>query len=97
MGHLNRIRTRLGLRKLYAYEHEEGEIALLADVPQFNPTGRLPPHVRYIGPLTWHNTLPRPACIDSLRADRTTVYFSLGSEGLEELVVHLGQLNRQGI
>lgn len=97
MGNLNRIRRRLGLRKIYAYEHEEGNIALLADIPEFNPVTRLPLHARYIGPLTWRNTLPAPTCLDKLNPDQPTIYFSLGSEGLDELVAHLGELTRQGI
>jgi UDP:flavonoid glycosyltransferase YjiC (YdhE family) len=97
MGGLNRIRRRLGLRRLYAYEHEEGDIALLADLPEFNPAGPLPARARYVGPLTWRNTLPAPACLDRLNPDLPTVYFTLGSEGLEELVAHLGGLARHRI
>lgn len=97
MGGLNNIRRRLGLQRLYAYEHEEGDLALLADIPEFNPVRGLPASVKYVGPLTWHNTLPPPACLDKLDPARPTAYFTLGSEGLEELVSHLGLLARQGI
>ncbi len=97
MSGLNRIRHRRGIRRLDAYEHEEGDISLLADIPEFNPVRSLPDHARYIGPLTWRNTLPAPACLDQLQADRPTAYFTLGSEGLEELVAQLGALAREGI
>lgn len=97
MGGLNRLRRRHGLGRLRAYQHEEGDLALLADVPEFNPVRLLPAHARYIGPLTWHNTLPAPACLDRLDPQRPTAYFTLGSEGLEELVGQLGGLARQGI
>jgi UDP:flavonoid glycosyltransferase YjiC (YdhE family) len=97
MSGLNKIRRRLGLNRLYAYEHEEGDRSLLADLPEFNPVSYLPAHARFIGPLTWHNSFPAPACLELLRADRTTVYLSLGSDSLEELVGHLGGLASEGI
>lgn len=98
MGGLNAIRRRKKLRPLFAYEHEEGELAsLLADIPEFNPAMDLPPRMKYIGPLTWRNTLPPPACMDMLDPDRPVAYFALGSESLDELLAHLGELACQGI
>lgn len=97
MRGLNRIRRKLGLKRLYAYEHEEGDTSLLADIPEFNPVAYLPPHVRYIGPLTWHNSIPEPACLTQLKEGVPTVYLSLGSDSLEELVAHLGGLAEEGI
>lgn len=97
MGGMNRLRQRLGLKPLYAYEHEEGDVAMLADIPAFNPARALPAHVRYIGPLTWHNSLPAPQCLESLDPARPVAYFSLGSEGLEELVHQLGALTAAGV
>ncbi|MBU1690916.1 MAG: hypothetical protein KJ958_02085 [Gammaproteobacteria bacterium] len=97
MGGLNALRKKRGLKRRYAYEHEEGDLSLLADIPEFNPVGALPSHARYIGPLTWHNTLPAPICLDKLDPDKPTAYFTLGSEGLDELVAHLGELARQGV
>jgi len=97
MGDLNSIRRRMGLKRLYSYEHEEGNLSFLADIPEFNPVDRLPDHLRFIGPLTWRNTLPDPACLDQLDPSRPTVYFTLGSEGLDELVEHLDILTRRGI
>jgi UDP:flavonoid glycosyltransferase YjiC (YdhE family) len=97
MGGLNAIRKKRGLARRYAYEHEEGDLSLLADIPEFNPVDRLPAHARYIGPLTWHNTLPPPTCLDKLDPDKPTAYFTLGSEGLDELVTHLGLLAQKGI
>ena len=97
MGGLNAIRRKRGLKRRYAYEHEEGDLSLLADIPEFNPVNSLPAHARYIGPLTWHNTLPPPACLEKLDPDKPTAYFTLGSEGLDELVAKLGLLAQQGI
>ena len=97
MSGLNNIRRKLGLKRLYAYEHEEGDISLLADLPQFNPVSHLPEHAYFIGPLTWHNSLPEPACLRLLQVDKPTVYLSLGSDSLEDLVEHLGGLASEGI
>lgn len=98
MGGLNRVRAKLGLQPLFAYQHEEGQhLGLLADIPEFNPVTPLPSHVRFIGPLTWRNTLPPPACLEHLDPQRPVAYFTLGSEGLEELVSQLGPLTERGI
>lgn len=97
MRGLNNIRRKLGLKQLYAYEHEEGDLSLLVDIPQFNPVSRLPAHVRLIGPLTWHNSFPEPTCLKLLEANKPTVYLTLGSDSLEELVGHLGELANEGI
>jgi UDP:flavonoid glycosyltransferase YjiC (YdhE family) len=97
MGGLNALRRKRGLARRYAYEHEEGDLSLLADLPEFNPVAALPNHVRFVGPLTWHNTLPAPACLDRLDPEKPTAYFSLGSEGLEELIARLGPLAERGV
>jgi UDP:flavonoid glycosyltransferase YjiC (YdhE family) len=97
MGGLNAIRKKRGLKRRYAYEHEEGDLSLLADNREFNPVAALPHHAHFIGPLTWHNKLPAPSCLDRLDPNRPTAYFALGSEGLDELVAHLGELTREGM
>jgi UDP:flavonoid glycosyltransferase YjiC (YdhE family) len=97
MSGLNALRKKRGLKQRYAYEHEEGDLSLLADIPEFNPVDNLPAHARYVGPLTWHNTLPAPVCLDKLDPAKPIAYFALGSEGLDELVAHLGLLAQQGI
>lgn len=98
MGGLNKVRHKSGLSRLYAYEHEEGaQLSFLADIPEFNPVTRLPDRVRFIGPMTWHNTLPAPACLPQLDPHRPVAYFTLGSEGLEELVARLAPLAERGV
>lgn len=97
MRGMNSLRREMGLPRLRAYEHEEGGLTLFADIPEFNPVRRLPTNARYVGPLTWHNTLPAPRCLAELSPDKPTVYLSLGSEGLEELLAHLDLLARAGI
>ncbi len=96
MRGLNQIRHELGLKRLHAYEHEEGELTLLTDVPEFNPVRMLPAHAHFIGPLTWHNDLPAPRCLTQLESGKPVVYLSLGSEGLEDLLSHLDLFARDG-
>ncbi len=83
MHGLNQIRRELGLKRLHAYEHEEGELTLFADVPEFNPVRTLPAHAHFVGPLTWHNGLPPPRCVTQLERGKPVVYLSLGSERKE--------------
>jgi UDP:flavonoid glycosyltransferase YjiC (YdhE family) len=97
MSGLNAVRRKRGLPPRYAYEHEEGDRSLFADIPEFNPVSAAPAHATFIGPLTWRNDLPAPACLAKLDPRKPTAYLSLGSEGLEELVSELGQLAKQGI
>jgi UDP:flavonoid glycosyltransferase YjiC (YdhE family) len=63
----------------------EGDLTLLADVPEFCPTEGLPPTVRYVGPIVWKPRLPDPAWLAGLSADRPVVYVSMGSTGHEGL------------
>jgi UDP:flavonoid glycosyltransferase YjiC (YdhE family) len=97
MRDLNKLRRSLGLKRLYGYEHEAGDLSFLADAPEFNPVNALPQDVRFVGPLTWHNGLPPPACLEKLEAGRKTVYLTLGSGSLEELVERFGSLTQQGL
>jgi UDP:flavonoid glycosyltransferase YjiC (YdhE family) len=97
MPGLNAIRDKRALARRYAYAHEEGDRSLFADIPEFNPVTNLPAHASFIGPLTWRNDLPAPACLSRLDTRRPVAYFSLGSEGLDELVSQLGQLAKRGI
>jgi UDP:flavonoid glycosyltransferase YjiC (YdhE family) len=97
MRGLNRIRHRRGLTRLFSYQHEEGDLTLFADIPEFSPVSKLPDSARFIGPLTWHNNLPAPECLANLDPNRPVVYFTLGSEGLEELLRHLDAAVKEGL
>ena len=97
MGGLNAVRRKHGLPRRYAYEHEEGDLSLLADIPEFNPATAIPPHATFVGPLTWRSGLPAPAWLGALNPDQPTAYFTLGSEGLEELVGRLNELAVGGL
>ncbi len=83
---MNKLRRDFGLNKRYSYDVEMGDLVLLADLPEFNPTVKLPDNVRFIGPLTWHNTLPPSAALKKLDPSKKCVYFTIGSSGLEELI-----------
>jgi MGT family glycosyltransferase len=62
----------------------EGDLTLLADVPEFCPTTGLPDSVRYVGPIMWNAPMPDPPWLEKLDPDRRTVYVSMGSSGKKE-------------
>lgn len=97
MRGLNKLRKKMGLKRYFGNEHEEGDLSLFADIPEFNPVRYLPTHAHYVGPLTWHNDLPEPSCLSKLDPNRKTVYFTLGSDSLQELLSHLESLTQEGI
>ncbi|MBK8992677.1 MAG: hypothetical protein IPM40_13805 [Gammaproteobacteria bacterium] len=97
MNGLNAIRREMGLPRLRAYEHEQGAMTFFVDLPEFNPVRSLPAGASYVGPITWRNNLPAPRCLAELDAGKPTVYLSLGSEGLEDLLPHLETLARKGM
>jgi UDP:flavonoid glycosyltransferase YjiC (YdhE family) len=64
------------------YEAIEGDITLLADLPEFMPVVRdTPPSFRYTGPLLWDATIGLPPWFSKLQKGRPTVYFTMGSTG----------------
>jgi MGT family glycosyltransferase len=63
----------------------DGDLILLADVPEFAPTIDLPGNYRYIGPLPWEPEVPMPSKLDAFPPDKPMIYFTLGSTGLPHL------------
>lgn len=86
---VNRVRKRLGLQPRYSHSIEHGDLTLLADVPEFNPTRALPDSFHYVGPLTWKSGLPAPACLSKLEPGRPVVYVTIGSLGKAEKIREL--------
>jgi len=77
-------RVRTGQRSVSAhnlFDVVEGDLTLLADVPEFAPTRDLPPTVRYVGPVLWQPRMAPPAWLAALSARRPTVYVTMGSSG----------------
>ena len=76
------VRQRLGLPKLDTmYELIEGDLTLLADLPEYFPIVPSPPTFRYVGPIRFREALPRPQWLGKLTRDRPTLYFTMGSTG----------------
>ena len=63
------------------YDFIEGDMTLLADIPEYGVTKDLPPRVRYVGPILWEANLPEPPWLETLDRDRSTLYFTMGSTG----------------
>jgi MGT family glycosyltransferase len=64
------------------YDLIEGDMTLLADVPEYMPTtDNMPSTYRYVGPIMWEADLPRPRWLSKLDPRRPTLYFTMGSTG----------------
>ncbi len=64
------------------YDLIEGDMTLLADVPEYMPTtDDMPSNYRYVGPIMWEADLPRPAWLSRIDPKRPTLYFTMGSTG----------------
>jgi MGT family glycosyltransferase len=59
----------------------EGDLTLLADVPEFAPTRPLPASARYVGPVLWRPRMAPPAWLAALVRGRPVVYVTMGSTG----------------
>lgn len=60
----------------------EGDITLLADLPEFMPvTADAPSSFRFTGPLLWDARVELPSWFAKLDANRPTIYFTMGSTG----------------
>jgi MGT family glycosyltransferase len=77
------VRKRYGLPPANSlYDLIEGDMTLLADLPEFMPTlDRTPANFRYVGPIVWDADLPEPAWLSRLDPKRPTIYFTMGSTG----------------
>src|SRR5215471_11820307 len=64
------------------YDLIEGDVTLLADLPDFMPTQpETPRSFRYVGPFVWQADLPEPVWLRRLDPNRPTLYFTMGSTG----------------
>jgi MGT family glycosyltransferase len=78
-----KLRDRYKLPPLHSiHDLIEGDMTLLADVPEFMATTPdMPGNYRYVGPILWEADLPRPRWLEQLDRDRPTLYFTMGSTG----------------
>ncbi len=62
----------------------EGDMTLLADIPEYAPTTELPENVHYVGPILWESAWANwtpPEWLDNLDPTKPTIYFTMGSTG----------------
>jgi UDP:flavonoid glycosyltransferase YjiC (YdhE family) len=78
-----RMRRAHGLPRLRSmWQAVEGDVTLLADLPELMPLRPgTPPTFRYVGPILWKPDLPDPPWLSKLVPGRPTVYFTMGSTG----------------
>ena len=82
----NRIRRKYGLPRTRPREMMyDGDLILLADIPEYAPTKNLPDNYKYIGPLAWEPDSPMPPHLEGVNSNSPMIYFTLGSTGLPQL------------
>jgi len=59
----------------------EGDLTLLADIPEYGPTENAPEHFHHVGPIMWEPDLPDPPWLEKLDPERPVFYFTMGSSG----------------
>jgi len=86
---VNRLRRRHGLPPIGALPEVllHADATVFPDIPALVPTAGSPGHHHYIGPVLWSPRVPLPPWWDSLDPDRPTVYVTLGSSGLADLLL----------
>ncbi len=81
------------LRRVYTY----ADYTLYADIPELFPTGHMPAHHRFIGPVGWSPAGPLPGWWQAIGQDKPIVYLTLGSSGdaslLPRLIAALGKVD----
>ena len=85
MGGFNQLRRELNLKECPGYNHEEGDLVLVADHPKINPSSGLPSNYHYVGPITWKSGEPFNEKIP-LKSQKKLIYFSIGSFGNLNLI-----------
>ncbi len=86
MKDIGKVRRRFGLKKRHGFANEEGDLNLFPDLPEFSPVLKLPDNAHYVGPITWRNNLPAPDALKHFDEHKKCIYFTIGSQGLEELI-----------
>jgi MGT family glycosyltransferase len=59
------------------------DLNLVCDLPEFMPLAGAPPNFREVGPIIWEPSVPAPPWLETIDPDRPTIYFTMGSTGLE--------------
>ncbi len=59
----------------------EGDLTLVADIPEYGPLEDPPDSFRYVGPILWEPEMPDPPWLEKLDPERPVFYFTMGSSG----------------
>ncbi len=70
----------------------EGDMTLLADIPEYGPTENRPSTMHYVGPILWEPEMDVPQWFHRLEDERPTLYFTMGSTGYKRFFVDAIQL-----
>lgn len=97
---MNAVRRHYGLPSLghsLQRVYTQGDYTLYADAAELFTMRALPSQHRFIGPIVWSPTYPRPPWWDSVGHDKPRIYVTLGSSGqasvLPEILAGLAHLD----
>jgi MGT family glycosyltransferase len=98
----NKFRKEIGLDpRPNFWNHCEGNLNLIADIPEYGPTANLPENFHYIGPIVWEPEIESPNWFKDLDPKKPTIYITMGSTGyakfFEQAIKILGDSEYQCI
>ena len=68
------------------------DITLLADIPEYFRTRKLPENYHYIGPLTWKSNFPPPSWWPPKKDGKPLIYISMGTTGISDFFYKIYEL-----
>ncbi len=82
------VARKYGIKNLVSlYDFLQGDLTLLADLPQFCPLANLPKNFRYIGPLIWEGTNGAiPTYLERRNKSQKLIYATTANTGKEKLI-----------
>ncbi len=84
MSIFTRLSRKYGLQKTVTATNclAGADLTLIADIPEYFPTRRLPPDYHFVGPLALKSDAPASSWWPPKRTGRPLVYFTMGTTGL---------------
>ncbi len=70
------------LRVNSLFDVMEGDLTILADIPEVFPVNGMSDTVQHVGPILWESTGEIPGWLDGLNPGLPTIYITMGSTGI---------------
>lgn len=96
MDTFKKLSKKYGLRKTITATNclTGKDITLLADIPEYFPTRKLPADYHYIGPLTWKSNLTQPTWWPPEKGNKPLIYITMGTTGIPDFFNRVYELFR---